>query len=157
MDPEYVKLSSPDEFINPHGVCIICGEDGLHEACESEFCQEREARNDSIRKQELKLKETEAKFLREYSVVKDYGIIDHKMFSKAKSSVKKRFPLDHSYDSEKEIENLEWFFVPYFYIGCLGYIVVKSSFKIYPIGSVYQHIWCGVEAFEKGVLDEGEL
>lgn len=158
MDDEYTQLSREDEFINPNGVCIICGSAGLHRECEKKFLLERDDRNKDIEKRVEANNVRERELLEIYSIDGKYGPSNkHSVlnYGDAKKLVEKYDGFTHSYNESIVIENSDWWFIPYFFIGMRGYIIEKESRSVFPIGSGLGSHWDGIELYTKGELPAG--
>ena len=166
MDADYLRASECDLTKNQED-CCICYKPGRHQEC-SDIYVKREAQ---IKKDIEKNKERELKadieFLAKYSITGAY--IDETKLNQSYDKIKKYLNSKvgvsgHHYYEGKGFENDEWWYLPYGFIGCVGYIVEKDSLKIFCLGSGYAMkrvneinganlLWGGVLAYVDGEVD----
>ena len=152
MDREYLEYCQKDELTNPDGVCAVCEISGVHNNCEKQFVAERHLREQKYAESGIKNAEYDAAMLKQYSLSGDYGCTNKAEFLNALTWLQKKYPDAHSYDFSKIIESENWWFIPRFFIGRLGYIVEKESNEIFSIGSGHGDVWDGIKCYLDGEI-----
>ncbi len=136
VDKRYLEACE-DDIIKNKEDCYVCFKPGRHEECSKIFVQrqvEAEEKIQAAKKQEVI---SDRRFLAKYAVAGEYlsdqensDYLDVKSFLETKINSK-----GHHYSSGKAFENENWWYIPYSFIGCVGYIVEKQSKDVYCLGS----------------------
>lgn len=155
MDERYLREVEACGLFG-EGICEICGKKGSHPECEARMVEA-----------ERKIKERDADLLEQHSLFGAYGIVgpdSQKSFVLSVSALQGYLRRPLECDLSCAIEASEWWYIPEGWFGMIGFIVEKSSFTIYPLGSglvgrcnlefTSAH-WCGIIAYLEGHVEPG--
>lgn len=132
-------------------VCEYCGRSGLHPECEHQAAE-------AIRIQQAQC----AKLASKFALHGSYGIVTPESeisLSLAEKSLHAYLGELPAYDAGQLIEGDRWWFIPVGWIGMTGFVVEKTSQKIFPLGSglVALHVspawpvpWCAIREYLVG-------